>query len=1370
MTRKNPFGIIGETPTDWSVGKEERKMEETMSKFSVKKPMTILVAVVIILILAFVSFTKMKTDLLPDMNLPYAMVMTTYIGASPEEVEMVVTKPVEQAMATITNIKNVSSISNENYSMVIMEFSNDVNMDTATIDIRESLDQIVAGWDDDKIGAPIMMKLNPDMMPVLVAAIDSDEKESIELSKFVEDVLMPKLESVEGVASVTVNGLVEEKVQVVLRQEKIDKVNKKIQKAVKEQLEDAKSEMESKKEEVDSGLEEILSGKNELDGKKNDMNQGMLTASQQLTNARMELLKKELELTEGKKTLISKKEQAEQQLRELLAKESELLQGDLELSKKEEEVETAQKALEEGKKEIEKYKKTLQDGRTQLELAKTYLENNLTLGETEKEAAQIELDKKFAELETGEKQLEEKETLLKEQAALLEAGLPELTAARKELDQAKTQFYAGKRQLESGVTQINQALSQMEEGEAALESGKQELEQKEAELNNQKITAQDGLTEAEITLKDTEKQLQEGQKLLEEQLGQFDQTKEDALEAADLNKTLTIDMITNLLMAQNFSMPAGYITEGEDEYLVRVGDKLQDVDSVSKMVLFDPNIKGIDPINLGEVADVFLLNNADEMYAKVNGNNAITFSFEKQNSYATAEVSEAVKARLQEISAEYSDLHVIYLMDQGMYIGIVVDSVLNNLIYGAILSILILIFFLKDIKPTFIVACSIPISVTFAIALMYFSGVTLNLISLSGLAVGVGMLVDNSIVVIENIYRLRQKGISPVKASVTGAVQVAGAITASTLTTVGVFLPIVFVEGMTKDLFMDMALTIGYSLVASLIVALTLIPMMASRMLKNTAEKKHPLMDRIILGYEKLLRVSLRLKPLVLLLAIALLIGSAYLAISNGTSFMPAMDSTQVNVSLKMPKDAKRSEKIAYADEVMKRIMTIEEIDSVGAMMGGNLMTGMMGGASSSENISMYVLLKEEKSRSSQEISKEIDELCSDLACEVDASGSNMDMSALGGSGISIRVYGNEIQSLQKIAKEVGALIESVEGTVDVSNGLEEPAPEISISIDKGKAIAKGLTVAQVYAAISAELADSKTATTLQYETMNYPVVVVEETEKKLTKETLENLKIPVTKQDGTKTSVALKKIASISEDSGLSSIRRSSNQRYLTVSAAIQDGYNIGLVSGEVEKALEGYEVPDGYRLQHEGENENINEAISELINMLLLAVAFIYLIMVAQFQSLLSPFIVMFTIPLAFTGGFLGLYFSGSEISVISMIGFVMVAGIIVNNGIVLVDYINQLRREGEEKKEAIIEAGKTRMRPILMTALTTVLGLSTMVMGVGMGAGMVQPIAIVAVGGLLFGTVTTLFVIPVIYDLLNRKELKVISEEELQVYEEL
>ncbi len=1353
-----------------------------MSRFSVKRPMTVLVAVVLIIITGVVSFTKMQTDLLPSIDLPYVLVMTTYPGASPDEVEMTITKPVEQSMATIANVNSVSSVSNEHYSMVIMEFDDSANMDTATIDIRESLDLLESAWTNDRIGSPIIYKINPDMLPIMIAAVDVEGMNNVEISKYLESDILPRLESVEGVASVSASGLIDEEISVILRQEKIDKINEKLQKSIDDKMSEAQQQLDNAYDEIKTGKEELESGKAELETKKQEAQTQIQDAENQLEQARLDLVKKEKEVADGLAELEKQKKELQANLDKVNAGLTEIEKGEKELKEQKAALKENKKQVNAGLEQIKASEEQLAASKAQLEAAIAATNADTSMDETVKAAKLQELNTQLATVEAGETEAATKKAELQAASEQIKAGEQELGKAEETLKAKRQEAEAGKKQLTEGLKTVNAYIDEAKAGQKAIASGKTEISNKKDELATKKSEAEEQFSQAEDEIVNAEQQLISGEDELNKQIETFDEAKANAYKEADISKTLTIDMLTGILTAQNFSMPAGYVTEDDVQYLVRVGDKLSSAADIEELVLFDPGVEGLDPVKLSDVADVMLINNSDEVYAKVNGNDAIVLSFEKQNSYSTAEVTDDIVERFDELRESSEKLHVTYLMNQGLYIDMVVDSVLNNLIVGAILAVIILIFFLKDLRPTFIVAISIPISVIFAVALMYFSGITLNVISLSGLAVGVGMLVDNSIVVIENIFRLRQKGVSAVKAAVSGATQVCGAIVASTLTTVCVFAPIVFVEGITKQLFVDMALTIGYSLVASLIIALTVVPAMSAGMLKRTKEKKHRLMDWLTKGYEKIMVFSLKFKPVVLLLVLALLVGSVYLSLSRGTVFMPEMDSPQITVNVSFSDDLRSEatgekltdkEQLAFVDEAMARIGTIEDIDSVGAMQGGGLLGGMggnlLGGQSGGTSISMYVLLKEDKTQTSQAIAEEINKLCADMPCEVNASGSNMDMSALGGSGLTYNIKGQDSTELIRIAREISALLSGVEGITEVSDGTANAAKEIKITVDKDKAILKGLTVAQVYMEISSKLAEAKTATTLSGSNSEYPVIAYDIVKDTFNKDFINNYTFNVKGMDGTESEVKLSDIANITEQEGLTSIRRSANQRYVSVTAAIAEGYNIGLVGNEADKLVNEYEMPDGYQLVSQGENKMIMESITELIKMLLLAIAFVYLIMVAQFQSLLSPFIIMFTIPLAFTGGFLGLYLTGNEISVISLIGFVMISGIIVNNGIVLVDYINKLRREGMAKREALIEAGKTRMRPVLMTALTTVLGLSTMAIGMGMGADMVQPIAIVAIGGLLYGTLTTIFIVPVIYDLLNRKEMKVVAESELEAITE-
>ncbi len=1352
-----------------------------IAKFSVKRPYTVVVGMVLVLVLGFVSFSKMKTDLLPDMTLPYALVYTTYIGASPEEVETTVTRPVEQSMATISNIENVTSVSSENVSVVVLEFAQTANMDAVTIEMRESLDQIKGYW-DDSVGSPIIMKMNPDMLPVMVAAAEAGDMEGSELTDYVNNTVLPELESIEGVASVTASGLIDEEVQVVIRQDKIDAVNKKVKNALDGKFAEAESEMEDAKAELEDGKTKLEEGERAL--------------AEQTANAESQISSGQNQLISGEAELNQKIAEVESGLAELETAEKEIQAQEAQLAEAEEQLDALPGQLteaEEGLAAIESGITGLEAAAAGLEQAKPAFEGKAELekqlAEAEKNpdtppaalaalrqqltALQQQLDAvlqplaamgidtsgSYEEIQqkinTQKSELISQKTQMETAVGLLREMAEEIPNQRQAIAEGKKQIRDGKKQIKAGKSQLTEAKQQLTDAKSQIESGKISLSAALSELNRNKISAT-------IEIASGKAQITAGESQLDTARKELDSQKDAAYEKSDVEGILTADMIKGILAAQNFTMPAGYVAEEGIDFLVRVGDKLTDTQSLEDLMLVDLHMKGLKPIYLSDVADVTVTDNSSEVYAKINGHAGVLFSMQKQSGYSTGDVSKRIQKKFTEIEEESGNTHFVKLMDQGIYIDMVVNSVLENMISGAVLAVLILLLFLKSVRPTVVIAFSIPISILAAIVLMYFSGININIISLSGLALGIGMLVDNSIVVIENIYRLRNEGVSAKKAAVEGARQVAGAIAASTLTTICVFLPIVFTEGITRQLFVDMGLTIAYSLLASLAVALTVVPMMGSGLLKNTDEKKSRIFGGLQSGYGKMIGFALNHRAIVLIGAVLALVLSAVLSVSKGTEFMPEMESTQMSLTLSLPDEGAGKQELAeMSDKVTERIQDIPDVEEIGAMSQGGGMMGVMGD-SGSDTVSMYLILKEDKELDSLQLAEEIKERTADLACELNIQTSSMDMSALGGSGISVKVKGRELDTLKELAAQAAAVLETVEGAVDVSDGIEEKTLEMRIVVDKDKAMKYQLTTAQVFQFLQGKLADAKSATTLTTDVKDYPVMVISENDTKLTREQIKKLKIEGKDKNGNPKDVPLKNIVEFQETEGFSSINREAQTRYVTVSAKVDAGYNIGLVAGEAEQKLKEIELPKGYTLEMSGENETINESMVELLKMLGLAVLLIYLIMVAQFQSLLSPFIIMFTIPLAFTGGFLGLWATGKPVSVIAMIGFVMLSGIIVNNGIVLVDYINQLRRGGMEKRAAIIESGRTRLRPILMTALTTILGLSTMAVGLGMGADMVQPMAIVAVGGLLYGTLLTLVVVPCIYDLLNRK--KDMTEEEI------
>ena len=1225
-----------------------------MAKFSVKKPLTVFVVVLAVVVLGVVAYLRMTPDLLPNMDFPYVVIVTANPGASPESVEEEITRPMEQSMATLDQIKEVTSTSQNSVSMVMLQFEDGVNMDTISVDIQQKISVLQGQW-DDMVGAPYVLKINPSMIPVMVAAVSQEGTDVYALSDLVTDELTGKLEGVTGVASVTVSGALTRQAHVILDQEKMDALSATLEDAVKEQLKKAESQLYA-------AQKQVTDGEKALSDAKHAAADGVAGAAGDAIDKVYERLKDAYGVLE------------DTDIGDIVG--GFITDPDGTLKKLNDNLKTLQGSM-------EKLMRELESGRLR---------------------AQVEGD-------------------VSDLLVQLMDGLTQMTGAELQLSEARTQ-------IESGLKQIQEAYKKV-------------------------------------------------------------------AEQTDLGGILSISTISGLLTAQNFSMPAGYIDDDSGvSYMVSVGQKFESSGELADMVLFDLGLEGVAPITLGDVATVVVTDDGDELYTKLNGENGILLSFTKQSNYATAEVSNNITDRFRTLETQYEGLSFVPLMDQGDYIYLIVDTILSSLLWGAVFSVVVLFLFLRDWRPTLITLISIPVSVIFAVVLMYFTGVTINMISLSGLAVSVGMLVDNSVVVIENIYRLRAKGATVVQAAVSGAGQVLGAVTASTLTTVCVFAPIVFVEGLTRQLFTDLALTITYSLLASLLVSLTLVPAMAAGMLRRDFAPKPGLLDKIYPAYRKAIAWSLDHKAGVLLLSLTLLVTTAWGAVSRGFTFMPEIDMNNLSLTVTMPEDTTREEAVALADEVMERVMSVDNIDAAGFMMGSGSMGGLSMTSTDNGDYDVTGYLTMPEGTFGSDAGKEIEALCADLPCEVTTTGvmSGM-MSYMTGSGVSLQVYGDDMEGLQTAAGALGRRIAEVEGIEDVSDGLEDAAPALQVVVDRDKAMTKGITVAQIYMQVAAALQDTTTVSEVTLDGKRMEMMVDAAADSKLTREKLLELTItPDSSMSASMssamggstggasasglsqltgensgdedTSFPLGDVAEVRETVSLNSIQRDQQRRCITVTAAIADGYNVTKVTSAVQQAVAPLALPEGVTVEFNGENEQIMDAMGQVLLMLLLGVVLVYLIMVAQFQSLKSPFIVMFTIPLAFTGGFMALLISGIEVSVISLIGFVMLVGIIVNNGIVLVDYINQQRLAGMERREAIIDAGVTRLRPILMTSLTTILGLIVTALAKNAGTALIQPIALVCIGGLLYATLMTLFVVPCMYDILSKKELRQVSEDELKL----
>ncbi len=1035
--------------------------------FSVEKAITVFMVIIAVMIFGVVSFTRLTTDLFPSINVPFAVVITPYPGATPEDVENNVTIPLENAFQTTTNILEVQTTSSENLSLVTLEFAPSTNMDSAVAEMRESLNALESSLPDE-VGYPTIIRLNPNQLPVYTFSVAYEGYDLEQLTEWVEDVMRPQVERVPGVATFDITGGYEQEIRIRLDQAAIDAYNE--------------------------------------------------------------------------------------------------------------------------------------------ELAEAF------------------------------------------------ALLPQ---------------------------------------------------------------------------------------------------------APDF--TLDQEYISNIIQAQNLAFPAGFVEIEGLSYLVRVGDDIDGLSALEDLVLADFRVPGssLEPLTLNDVATVGFEDTGGEQYSKVNGEDAITISIQKGSEFAVTEVTNEVLSVLSDLEDTYPSLEVTTLLNQGDVIEESTSGVLSNLLLGGVLAIIVLLVFLRNIRTTFVVGIAIPVSLTFAVILIYLSGITLNVVSLGGLALGIGMLVDNSIVVIENIFRYKKEGKSNKEAAIMGTSQVAGAITASTLTTVGVFAPIIFIEDFIREIFLQLALTIAFSLIASLIIALTFVPAIANKVIRVQKDDQPNVIKPYQKVYRKILGGFYRFKGLVYVGVLALFGLAVVGSISNGFEFFPATDEGTLSGNISVPED----EALDFAaftadlDAIYADIIAIDDVASVGITLGGGGF-GPFGGTDNG-SASVNIVLAEDRTLSTNDLRDEVAAILAEYPrLETDIQGTENSTAFLVGSGAEVLVQGPDLETLREVALDVADLLSGIEGYRDVDAGLGRTSQEIKVTVDKDAAIEYNLTVAQVFGIMRAQLATPEEVTTLSLAGDLFTVRIFDEEDTaSAVADSVESFESIIVSVDGMGNPVFLSDIANIEEIPGFTSINRIDGTRSVTVTAEVETEFNASLLAEDAQAALDTYDVPEGFAITLQGESEEIAAAVNTLALAALLGIVIVYMIMASQFQSLKYPFIIMITIPLAFTGGLGILYIFNTPVSVVALLGLIVLAGVIVNNGIVLVDYINQLRDQGLELKEAILEAGQTRLRPIFMTALTTILALTGLAAGIGDGTELTQPLALTSIGGLIYGTFLTIFVVPLMYDSVSRHGLRIL-----------
>ena len=1277
-----------------------------MEKFSVKKPFTVLVAVIMVLMLGFVSISNMQTNLLPDVNTPYLMVVTVYPGASPERVESEVSDVMQNALGTVAGVEKVTATSAENYSLLLMQFSDDTDMNSAMVKVSNKVDQTTASLPSSCL-TPSIIEYSLNMNAFMTVAVSREGSDVYDLSEFVSDTLVPYVERKGGVSSVSTNGLIEKMVQVQLSQEKIDAINEKLLEVIDVQLADARKQLESAEAQIEAGRKEY---NRQFKNYSNTVSDTMMQEMSGQVGDAIEVVRKQAQaLLDSVNQLIAVVQEPE--IQQALIDVRDGLQRVMD------------KFNETGMKDID------------------------SLIEIVTELRDI-TDKLTGALQQLQQRLN------------TESGTEGSTAADLADDLQVQQS------LNTVYNTLNDVIKAMDDVPGLTKTFSDAI----GNFSQQQMQAYMKFTEAREMLNEYEKQLAEAKQT-------YADAEEKAMASSDVSKLLDIDTLAQLIYAQNFSMPAGYVKDSSGKsWLLKVGEEYDSIEDISGALLL--HVDGFGDVRLSDVADVEVIDNAEASYTRLNGERAAVLKIYKGATSSASEVSDNCLSAFQELEAQYDGLHVVVLSNQGNYITIIVKSILSSMVIGAALAIIVLAIFLRDVKPTLVVGFSIPLSVLFAVVLMYFTGMDLNVMTLAGLSLGIGMLVDNSIVVIENIYRLRGRGVPAARAAVQGAKQVGMSVVASTLTSVCVFLPVVFSSSIVKSLMQPMSLCIGYCLMASLIVALTVVPAAASTVLKKAEPKQLKWFDKIQDKYAKSLEWCFRHRALPLLAAVVLLAFCGWRVFSMGVELLPTITSNEAIVTLSTTKDLSKEDSYAIAGKAVEAMLEVDHVEEVGittdtrvaGMDIGQLglpttITDLLNAANSYGTYQVNVMLDESLSSSEIETARQaLEDALSgieDCTAKVEISGMQELTSQLA-SGLSVKIYGADAETLSQLSEKVVDIVNDTEGFANATNGLGSGDATINLHIDRDKVRSYGLTVAQVYQQIAAKLTTTTTAqtpVTVDGSTMS---VQISNNLDPVTKENMMDITFETTvmSADGTTSTgtCTLADMATWDTGSAPDSITSEDQTQYVSVTADTLDGYNTTVQARVLEKKLNEFalsdEMPEGCSFSMGGESDSVNFMVNEMVQWLALALPFVYLVMVAQFQSMLSPFIVLFTIPLAFTGGLLGMLFTGQQLTMISLMGFIVLMGTVVNNGIVFVDYANQLRLGGMERRAALIATGKTRMRPILMTTLTTVLAMLQLVFSNDMASQLMSGMAIVIICGLSYATLMTLYIVPILYDILFRK----------------
>ncbi|NYF24046.1 efflux RND transporter permease subunit [Sporosarcina sp. JAI121] len=813
------------------------------------------------------------------------------------------------------------------------------------------------------------------------------------------------------------------------------------------------------------------------------------------------------------------------------------------------------------------------------------------------------------------------------------------------------------------------------------------------------------------------------------------------------------------LQANNVSMPGEPIqTNGGKQLTTRIVSTLTTISDIRGIAV------GVNPltgqkVQIGDVADVALLEADTGMETRANDQQAVLLSVLQESGANTADVSTAFKKSLENLlkKDEFKGVESDILFDQGDYVKLAIGNIGQSLILGGIFAMLVLFLFLRGIKSPIIIGIAIPYSVIVTFVLMYFADFSLNIMTLGALALGIGMLVDNAIVVIENIERHLSMGKAPKQAASEGTNEIGGAITASTLTTLAVFVPVIFISGLIGQIFTEFALTISFSLFASLVVALTVVPMMASRMLRKPTKNVEARRRRSkkLNNFERSVKWSLKHRFIVLAFTVAALVLSSFALFKVGTEFLPATDEGFFSISVKLPNGSSAT----ATDEVVKRIesrLKDEKDVEVYVSLVGGTQENMAQGSSRANVAEMYVKLTPLADRD-RSVFEFVDDVQPKIVKAIgdDAEVGFVMQTAAGSSPntLSFSLKDTDEERLNEAVTKLNSKLAGLDSVTEVTNNLQDTVQEIQIEVDREKAAANGLAPYQIAQTVNNVTRGSLATQIIGKHDDVFGVYVKYDKKFRNSMDRLKNLKLRTPAGNF----ISLREVAKIDIAEGPVSIQRVDQAHSVTFNLKYESTQSLGKMTTKVNDVMDGLNLPEEIELTFGGDRELFESAINDMIMAVLLAVVLVYIVMAAQFESFKYPFVIMFSVPLMVIGVALGLFLTKTPISVTAVIGILVLVGIVVNNGIVLVDYINQRKEAGMDSYDAIIASVRDRVRPILMTALTTILGLLPLALGIGEGTEMNQPMGIAVIGGLLSSTLLTLYIVPIIYSLFDRQTRK-------------